>query len=181
MTSKLIPLTPKFNLNWFYLLNLLYRYCFNAKKSHAIERNLFLYTCVFESIKIWHVSLCYFYSMYSLRIHWWLKITYLWLTMSLWHHSVLSPQASMLKFAWTTSLPKVQGPETCCFFQKIPCLSRKKNYSRCADLFVHLFPRVHYKPGTTPPSVKISTLTTIFSLTIEGICLISCIHVLGHK
>ena len=57
-----------------------------------------------------------------------------------------------------TSPPKLQGPETCCFFKKVPYLSRMKNCSRHADLFVRLFARAIISEVPPTLSVKISTL-----------------------
>ena len=54
-------------------------------------------------------------------------------------------------------------------------------YLRHVDLFVHLFPRVVIREVPPTQNVKISPLYYNFSLTIEGICLLSCIYVLGHK
>ena len=83
--------------------------------------------------------------------------------------------------AWTTSPPKLQGLETCCFFKKIPYLSRMKNCSRHANLSVRLFAR-DITRGVPPPKVwKFQHLITIFSVTIAGISLISCIYVLGQR
>ena len=96
--------------------------------------------------------------------------------LALCRHSAAWAYAS----AWTTS-PKLQGLETCCFFKKIPYLSRMKNCSRHANLSVRLFAR-DITRGVPPPKVwKFQHLITIFSVTIAGISLISCIYVLGQR
>ena len=76
---------------------------------------------------------------------------------------------------------KTTRPRDMLFFYKIAYLSRMKTCSRHADLFVSLFARAIISKVLPTLSMKISTLITIFSLTITGISLISCLYVIGHK
>ena len=55
-------------------------------------------------------------------------------------------------YARTTSPPKLQGLETCCFFKQIPYLSRMKNCSRHANLSVCVF-ATDITRGVPPPKV----------------------------
>ena len=52
----------------------------------------------------------------------------------------------------TTACPKLQSPETCCLFLKIPHLLRMKNCSRHADLFIRQFARA-ITSKVPPPKV----------------------------
>ena len=67
------------------------------------------------------------------------------------------------------------------FYLSIPYLSRMKNCSRHANLSVHLFARDITREVPTPKVCKFQHFITIFSVTIAGISLISCIYVLGQR
>ena len=58
---------------------------------------------------------------------------------------------------------------------KVPYLLRMKMCSRHADLFIRLFPRAITSEVPPPKVRKFQHFITIFSLTIAGISLLSCI------
>ena len=55
---------------------------------------------------------------------------------------------------------------------------KKKLY---ADLFVYLFPKTITSEVPPLQMWKFQHFIKIFSLTIEGICLLSCIYLLGQR
>ena len=76
---------------------------------------------------------------------------------------------------------KTTRPRDMLVFKKIPYLSRMKTCSRHANLYVRLFARDITREVPPPKVSKCQHFITIFSVTIAGISLISCIYVLGQK